>query len=59
MKSLRDLPTLREFAELTDEHRALVEKAHGSGAVTIEEEMARAEAEADAEIRGSGDGGDA
>jgi segregation and condensation protein B len=55
MKSLRDLPTLREFAELTEEHRALVEKAHGTGAVTIEEEMARAEAEAEAEIRGGDD----
>jgi segregation and condensation protein B len=53
MKSLRDLPTLREFAELSEEHRALVEAAHGPGAVTsIEEEMARAEAEAEGEDRG-------
>jgi segregation and condensation protein B len=46
MKSLRDLPTLREFAELTEEHKALVEKAHGAGTLDVVGEMERAEAEA-------------
>jgi len=55
MKSLRDLPTLREFAELTDEHRALVEKAHGAGALDVVGEMERAEDEA---MRGEGNQGD-
>lgn len=56
MRSLKDLPTLREFTELSDENRALFKRKTGEdvgaaeAALAEAEEAARADGEAEAHI---------
>src|SRR6185436_204807 len=43
MRSLKDLPTLREFTELSDENRALFKRKTGENVEDAEAELAAAE----------------
>ncbi len=49
MSSLKDLPTLQEFSDLTDEHRALFERTIGESIDVAAAELAAAEALEEAE----------
>ena len=53
LSSLQDLPTLQEFSDLTDEHKALFEMKTGApiDLVTAELEAAEAQAKAEEELR--------
>jgi len=49
LSSLKDLPTLREFSDLTDEHKALFEQKTGESIDIAAAELAAAEAMEQAE----------
>ncbi len=53
LSSLKDLPTLQEFSDLTDEHKALFEEKTGESIDIAGAELAAAEAmeQAEAELR--------